>query len=151
MKTSWAIADFLYLGETNIFHDNLDTFLALAGELKLKGLTGNGKDKENVPKVAANSTMQGNEEKKRGDQTFPYVKEDPVAHQFETRVVAADKTVIEEPERLDEQINTMIDPTDKMVNQRRISRCNICGYEGPRSFAENLPGPEMHKKLSHNL
>ena len=23
---------------------------------------------------------------------------------------------------------------DKMVNHRRISKCNICGYEGPRSF-----------------
>ena len=29
--------DFLYKGEANVFQDNLDSFLALAEELKLKG------------------------------------------------------------------------------------------------------------------
>ena len=36
-----AILDFLYFGEANIFQDNLDSFLALAEELELKGLTAN--------------------------------------------------------------------------------------------------------------
>ena len=36
-----AILDFLYTGETNVFQENLEHFLALAVELKLKGLTGN--------------------------------------------------------------------------------------------------------------
>ena len=35
-----AIVDFLYFGEANIFQENLDAFLALANELKLKGLEG---------------------------------------------------------------------------------------------------------------
>ena len=35
-----AILDFLYCGEANIFQENLDSFLALAEELKLKGLMG---------------------------------------------------------------------------------------------------------------
>ena len=35
-----ALLDFIYLGETNIFQENLDSFLALAEELKLKGLAG---------------------------------------------------------------------------------------------------------------
>ena len=34
-----AIVDFLYHVETNICHDNLDAFLAIAGQLKLKGLS----------------------------------------------------------------------------------------------------------------
>ena len=34
-----AIMDFLYLGEANVYQDNLDSFLALAEELQLKGLT----------------------------------------------------------------------------------------------------------------
>ena len=37
-----ALLHFLYLGEANIYQENLDTFLALAGELQLKGLTGTG-------------------------------------------------------------------------------------------------------------
>ena len=36
-----AIMDFLYFGEANVLQENLDSFLALAEELKLKGLTGN--------------------------------------------------------------------------------------------------------------
>ena len=34
------ILDFLYFGEANVFQENLDSFLAIAEELKLKGLTG---------------------------------------------------------------------------------------------------------------
>merc|ERR1712204_44855 len=35
-----AILDFLYYGETNVLEENLDNFIALAEELKLKGLSG---------------------------------------------------------------------------------------------------------------
>ena len=35
-----AIVEFLYCGETSVPQDNLDSFLAIAEELKLKGLTG---------------------------------------------------------------------------------------------------------------
>merc|ERR1719494_513076 len=35
-----AILDFLYCGETNVYQENLDSFLAIAQELELKGLTG---------------------------------------------------------------------------------------------------------------
>ena len=35
-----AIVDFLYWGEANVFQENLDSFLALAEEFQLKGLTG---------------------------------------------------------------------------------------------------------------
>ena len=35
-----AVVDFLYYGETNIYQENLDIFLNIAEELKLKGLDG---------------------------------------------------------------------------------------------------------------
>ena len=35
-----AIVDFLYCGEANVFQENLDSFLAIAEELQLKGLMG---------------------------------------------------------------------------------------------------------------
>ena len=35
-----AIIDFLYFGEANVNQESLDAFLALAEELKLKGLMG---------------------------------------------------------------------------------------------------------------
>ena len=39
-----AIIDFLYCGETNVFQQNLDSFLALAEDLQLKGLMGGQAD-----------------------------------------------------------------------------------------------------------
>ena len=35
-----AIMDFLYCGEANVYQENLDSFLAIAEELQLKGLMG---------------------------------------------------------------------------------------------------------------
>ena len=34
-----TVVDFLYLGETNVFQESLDSFLEIAEELRLKGLT----------------------------------------------------------------------------------------------------------------
>ena len=39
-----ALLDFLYLGEANVFQEELDSFLALAEELQLKGLEGNSEE-----------------------------------------------------------------------------------------------------------
>ena len=40
-----AILDFLYVGEANVFQEDLDAFLAIAEELKLKGLMGNSEER----------------------------------------------------------------------------------------------------------
>ena len=37
-----AMLEFFYFGEANVYQENLDTFLAFADELKLKGLNGPG-------------------------------------------------------------------------------------------------------------
>ena len=37
-----AILDFLYCGDANVYQGNLDSFLAIAEELHLKGFTGKG-------------------------------------------------------------------------------------------------------------
>ena len=41
-----AMIDFLYFGEANVYQENLDSFLAVAEELQLKGLGGNETEKE---------------------------------------------------------------------------------------------------------
>ena len=44
-----AIVDFLYCGEANVFQENIDAFLAIAEELKLRGLTSQtGRSEENT-------------------------------------------------------------------------------------------------------
>ena len=42
-----AIIDFLYYGEANIYQENLDNFLNIAEEIKVKGLTDGRSDVEN--------------------------------------------------------------------------------------------------------
>ena len=44
----FAIIDFLYCGEANVYQENLDSFLAIAEELQLKGLMGNSEKDEVV-------------------------------------------------------------------------------------------------------
>ena len=41
-----ALVDFIYCGEANVYQENLDSFLAVAEELQLKGLMGSGSEKE---------------------------------------------------------------------------------------------------------
>ena len=43
-----AMIDFLYFGEVNIYQENIDSFLAMASELQLKGLQGNSKGQDPV-------------------------------------------------------------------------------------------------------
>ena len=58
-----AIVDFLYCGEAKVLQENLDSFLAIAEELKLNGLSGqNSKDLVNTRKKLVKSIPQ-NEEK----------------------------------------------------------------------------------------
>ena len=41
-----AMVDFLYFGEANVYQENLDSFLAVAEELQLKGLMGSEVEEE---------------------------------------------------------------------------------------------------------
>merc|ERR1712204_165275 len=41
-----AMIDFLYVGEANVYQENLDSFLAVAEELQLKGLMGSVAEEE---------------------------------------------------------------------------------------------------------
>ena len=43
-----SLIDFLYYGEANVLQESLDTFLALAEELKLKSLTGTSEDDSSI-------------------------------------------------------------------------------------------------------
>ena len=57
-----AVVDFLYFGEANVYQENLESFLAIAKELQLKGLDGSeDPDKENEgEKLSANEKYKTN-------------------------------------------------------------------------------------------
>jgi len=62
-----ALVDFIYYGEANVYQDNLDSFLAVARELQLKGLTGRSAEEEaEEVKVELNKKLNSSESVQHG-------------------------------------------------------------------------------------
>ena len=125
-----AVVDFLYRGEANVYQENLDSFLAIAEELQLKGLMGQTKLILN-----ANPTPQEMNHK-------PFHKmEASNLNNFESKI---DKWVkneqrIEIPnfvsgdlQQLDEKVKSMMDRSENLLpnGKERAKICKLCGKEG---------------------
>ena len=130
-----AIVDFLYCGEANIFQENLDSFLAIAEELKLKGLMG---QTENVEKKA---------ERNYTDQTLNPLATPKPFHKKEKpnlepkvdkqglnneRRIAIPNVVSANLQELDEKVKSMMERSDNLdpSGQGRARTCKVCGKEG---------------------
>ena len=55
-----AILDFLYCGETNVYQEDLDSFLANAEELQLKGLVGKSRQEDDITTKPSNVPVAEN-------------------------------------------------------------------------------------------
>ena len=132
-----AIVDFLYFGEASIFQENLDSFLAIAEELQLKGLTNdNTVEEENTTQMPATK------------KEIPFYKKEPNMSKlsgpsqtnFRSQIVdneyASSGTVAilsnysEDLQFLNNDISTMMEKTStKNANGKTIFRCKTCGKE----------------------
>merc|ERR1719319_931681 len=104
------MVDFLYYGEANVYQENLDSFLAVAEELQLKGLMGSGAEEEaeeieNKPKKAAQQSDYSKEDSKDHDNSV--VKVETSLHQDGT-IAVTDYTVAADLQDLDDKIKSMI-------------------------------------------
>ena len=140
-----AVLDFLYFGEANVYQDNLDSFLALAEELKLKGLTGAVKNKSNDYQDTADMPRKSNEPKK--EKTI-YESDNHTKNMEEFRnyqdtslgtevALNSHKVVSAELEQLDEQINSMMEHSGRKITvggrQFTAMICKVCGKETQKS------------------
>ena len=141
-----AIVDFLYYGETNIHQENLDSFLNIAEELSLRGLTGGTEDNDakptsNIPQPKAiNKTPGTLKRQKLEDINFKgniipgnYTPEEDKA---EVKTVAVSNfSVSGELQEMDEQIKTMmvLGPNMTLDGKRPATVCQVCGKEGYRT------------------
>ena len=139
-----AIVDFLYNGEANVFQEHLDSFLALAEDLRLKGLTGSpdgrtNQDTSNMkPSQKANPPQAGEEraffQKEPNPRKVASLQrlEDEVSS--ETRVSTFDNQSVSGVDQLDGQIRSMIEHTGKSMSvgnaKREALTCKVCGKEG---------------------
>ena len=116
-----TILDFLYFGETKVFQENMDAFLKIAEELKLKGLTGlnscdllEDEDKSTNPKPVMSNTKEA----------------------LPPEVNTAEKVKV-----LNDMVRSMMKRGKNMITTRNhgtlrnttTSICKVCGKEGQPS------------------
>ena len=132
-----AIIDFLYYGEANIYQENLEIFLAIAEELKLKGLTGGNKEEKNdstLDNHFKKIKTQNKEPVPLFDRNNGYNQEDiPYKEEFPERAVMIQNPIMSgELLELDVKIKSMMVPGKQIMpnGKRAESKCIVCGKEG---------------------
>ena len=129
-----SIVDFLYFGETNVFQERLVSFLAVAEELKIKGLTESQKPEELAATTPQKEPQPLPKTSNQPEQTVnvsePNRNQD---NSVEGAVALHDSTVSADLHNLNEQIKSMMETGEQITvgNQRRVSRiCKVCGKTG---------------------
>ena len=133
-----AILDFLYFGEANVYKENLDSFFAIAEELKLKGLTGQTTSDlvEQQERCVNPKPIYKTKEPFKIATThnnIPYPDE-------ASRVIAISNQFSGDLEALDEKVKSMMErgqnmiPAGKQANGTPMRAtafiCKVCGKEG---------------------
>ena len=128
-----SIIDFLYCGEANIYQDNLDSFLAIAEDLKLKGLMGQKEDEKEIEEKSntgpESRSMQMNpkptfkrEEENSNISDKPTLETSPERLNFDSGDLQA----------LDEKVKLMMRKSQNLISsgKKRADICKVCGKEG---------------------
>ena len=136
-----SILDFLYFGEANVFQEDLDSFLAIAEEIQLKGLT----NQTSSDLIQEQEETQHSEqvEKKRDlpkKSTTPRkdLQGNRIAPSTTSTAVAISNTNLL---ALDEKVKSMIERGQKMLPAGKQTKngtpmrqtsciCKVCGKEG---------------------
>ena len=138
-----AIVDFLYNGEANVFQENLDSLLAVAEDLRLKGLTGSseGNTSQDTSRTKPSENYQPREEQKAFYQKDLRPRKMARQQRLEN-VVSSEMSVATinnqsvnvELHQLDDQIKSMMERSGKSMTVGNVKRevlvCKVCGKEG---------------------
>ena len=116
-----AIVDFLYFGEANVFQENLDAFLSIAEELKLKGLTGQKDLSEetieaNQTKMSAQPTLK--KEKlniKPGQQNYALKKVLDNSELSQEMTSSVENFVCQDLQELDIKVKSMMEKSPNLI------------------------------------
>ena len=134
-----TIVDFLYFGEANLFQENLDAFLSLANELKLKGLESSSEDENSkytklpATRDLGHSELEGT---LKGAYNIPIIADNSIFQSgkkpiLERQVALTNSTAYANAEELNDQIKSMMTKIDQTSDSRgRGAVCNMCGKEG---------------------
>jgi len=137
-----AMIDFLYHGEANVYQENLDSFLAVAEELQLKGLMGSSAEKETEEVNEKPQSIKKSQPKKQAkglplqemlaSDLHGIVNKVETEPQIDGTVAVTDFTVAADLQDLNEQIESMIEVSEHKdkFNNGKARVCKVCGKEG---------------------
>ena len=130
-----ALVDFLYLGEANVLQDEIESFMAVATELKLKGFSGEAEDKEAKKYVSQSTSRRPKKESKDKkvlastemvEQIEDFDKKPPIERTM--ALLTNYDRVDADMDRLDEQIDSMIETTDRSdPKSGKLVACKVDG------------------------
>ena len=129
-----AIVDFLYRGEANVFQENLDSFLAVAEELQLKGLVGKPHEEIKDFEVGEENQHSTFSPAVNTDIKIPKtsLKTSDINPPEENRTLAIPSNFSGDLDELEEKVKSMMERSDnKLANGLQFAvRCKVCGKEG---------------------
>ena len=126
-----AMLDFLYYGEANVYQNYLDSFLAIAEEFQLKGLTEkfNEEDLKKDNQRHISPPVQKQYQPKQTDSKETARASD--IYKQSDSVVAIPNNFSEDLKELDEKVNAMMEKSENLVPTRYT--CKLCGKAGMRN------------------
>ena len=136
-KNLQAIIDFLYRGEANVYQEDLNSFLVIAEELQLKGLTGDVNGMEHQK-----NTQERKEEFPRNEaKKFQHLESNANVGQREINEYdPPSKTLAltSDLEELNNQLVSMMVKTSGMGACRNpLYKCILCGKEAEKNNLRN--------------
>ena len=147
-----AMVDFLYYGEANVERESLDSFLGLAQELRLKGVTDSAQlhDWEFSRKEETKI-----EERKLHNQTTPNILRPlNVYNSLETSECPPATLITTDGHQLEEQVKSMMRVTENNITSGKRTvkayACNVCGKEGHQgNILTHIEANHIASDISH--
>ena len=127
-----AIVDFLYSGEANVYQENLDSFLALAEELQLRGLVGNSDtDQRGNPET----DLKNPPKEPKADPSIAKIAKEPsvIKKRPSSQNTKGDQTIalpsLSGFEELEVRVVSMMEKSEHYIGTQPAYICKVCGKE----------------------
>ena len=162
-----AIVDFLYFGEASVHQENLESFLAIAQELQLKGLVESKSDEKEAKPLKMSAPQKREHPRNKleeiltnsSGQSLANVEKEIISNENDAGTVALlSNRIHENLQELDEQVNSMMGRTEKRnVHGQPIYQCTMCGKEAKNAHlkyhieAKHLEGVSIPCNLCPNM
>ena len=142
----FAILDFVYRGEAKVFQENLDSFLAIAEELQLKGLMGNT-DGERVEDLDVAKKFPTPRSSTALETETKNLKTSFIKETFSNNIIRAeDNSAVAIPssysgdlDQLEAIVKSMMEKSENNCNygRQKAHRCKVCGKEDKGSHIKD--------------